>query len=46
MTVVYYRVTDVQKLTVVEGNLEAFQIQWYKWIAGLATMPTSDFLEP
>ena len=30
----------------IHGNLEAFQIQWNKWLAGLRTMPSSDWLEP
>ena len=45
-SVEYYRITDVSGLKVVDGNLEAFQIQWNKWLAGLATMPSDDFLEP
>ncbi len=46
MAVEYYRVTDVQELKVVDGNLEAFHIQWYKWLAGLKTEPPSEWLEP
>ena len=42
----YYRLTDVQQLKVVDNNLEAFQVAWYKWLAGLKEMPLSSFLEP
>ena len=38
-TVEYYRLVDVQKLRVQNGDLENFQIAWNKWLAGLAVMP-------
>ena len=46
MTVEFYRYTDVQVLTVQNGDREAFQLQWNKWLAGLKEKPADEFLEP
>jgi len=46
MAVEYYRVTDITGLKVVDGNLEAFQIQWNKWLSGLKAPLASTWLEP
>ena len=43
-SVEYYRITNMSGLQVVDGNLEAFQMQWNKWLAGLKEMPPDTFL--